>query len=164
MTLVTVGLDQQVSPRFQVGSDVTYSDYAETEASGDVPATPAREDWYYTLRLRGDEVFGARTYSALYLRYADSADGAISSVFWSNRFSPLAALNLYPRIRFDYRDYDAIGQDQWTVAPSFKLDYRPRRSVFFELEAGYDHSVRSMPVDDMTMDGYYVRLGYRTIF
>jgi len=164
MTLATLGFDQRIGVRFQFGADVTYSDYAETEASGDVSATPAREDLYYTLRLRADEIFGTRTYSAVYLRYADMQDGEVRSVYWSNRFAILEAWNLYPRMRFDHRDYSTSDQSQWTIAPSVKIDFRPRRTMFFEFEAGYDHTERTMPVNDMLIEGYYFRLGYRSLF
>jgi hypothetical protein len=164
LTLATVGFDKQVSSRLQVGSDVSYSDYAETEESGDVSATPARQDYYYTLRFRSDDIFGSQTFSALYLRYADGPDSTATSVYWNNRFTFHNVWQLYPRVRVDYRDFTDLGQSQWTIAPSLRLDYRPTRAMYFELEAGYDRTQRDMPVQAMDLVGYYVRLGYRSLF
>jgi hypothetical protein len=164
LTLASVGFDKQVNARFQVGSDVSYSDYAETDASGNVDATPSRQDYYYTVRLRADEIYGGQTYSALYLRYGVGPDSDISSVYWNNRFVIRKTWQFYPRIRVDYRDFSDLGQTQWTVAPSMRLDYRPRQGMYFEFEAGYDRTQREMLTDDMKMTGYYFRLGYRSLF
>lgn len=166
LTIGTVGLDTEISPRLQVGTDVSYSDYAETQASGNVGATPERRDYYYTLRFRSDDVFGSQTFSALYLRYTDSPDSNASSVYWNNRFTFRNVWQLYPRIRVDYRDFTELGQTQWTVAPSLRLDYRPTRTMYFELEGGYDRTERDaqLPTQAMDLVGYYFRLGWRTIF
>jgi len=166
LTLATLGVDKEISPRLQMGSDVSYSDYAETQQSGNVGATPERRDYYYTLRFRSDDIFGSQTYSALYLRYTDSPDSRASSVYWNNRFTFRNVWQLYPRIRVDYRDFTDLGQSQWTIAPSLRLDYRPTRTMYFELEGGYDRTERDAQVQTQAMDlvGYYVRLGWRTLF
>ncbi len=166
LTLATVGFDKEISPRFQIGSDVSYSDYAQTQASGNVAAIPSQQDYYYTLRFRFDEIFGSQTYSALYLRYADGDDSRVSSVYWNNRFTFRSAWQFYPRIRVDYRDFTSSGDSQWTVAPSLRLDYRPTRSTYLEFEAGYDKTQRDSQTQMQQMDivGYYFRLGYRTLF
>jgi len=166
LTLATVGLDKEISPRFQVGSDISYSDYAQTQASGNVAAIPSQQDYYYTLRFRSDEIFGSQTYSVLYLRYAHGGDSQMSSIYWNNRFTFLSVWQFYPRIRVDYRDFTNTGDSQWTIAPSLRLDYRPTRTMYFEFEAGYDRTERDAQVQTQAMDlvGYYVRLGWRTLF
>jgi hypothetical protein len=163
-TLASVGFDKQLSPRWGVGSDLAYSDYSSTPASGDVSATPSRQDYYYTVRLRADEIYGRQTYSTLYLRYGVGPDSNLTSVYWNNRFMFRSVWEIYPRIRVDYRDFTDLGQTQWTFAPSLKLDWRPRRTMWLELEAGYQQTQRQMAVNDMTIEGYYVRLGYRSLF
>lgn len=166
LTLATVGVDKEISPRLQIGSDVSYSDYAETQASGNVAAVPSQQDYYYTLRFRSDEIFGSQTYSALYLRYADGNDSRMSSIYWNNRFTFFSEWQFYPRIRVDYRDFTNTGDSQWTVAPSMRLDYRPNRNMYLEFEAGYDKMRRDSNIELQQMDviGYYFRLGYRTLF
>jgi hypothetical protein len=166
LTLATVGFDKEFSPRLQIGSDISYSDYAQTQASGNVAAIPSQTDYYYTLRFRSDEIFGPQTYSAVYLRYADGNDSRLSSIYWNNRFTFFSVWQLYPRIRFDYRDFTNTGDSQWTVAPSMRLDYRPTRNMYFEFEAGYDKTQRDSQVQMQQLDviGYYFRLGYRTVF
>lgn len=36
--------------------------------------------------------------------------------------------------------------------------------MWLELEAGYDQTQREMVVNDMKITGYYMRLGYRSLF
>lgn len=166
LTVGTVGVDKDITQRFALGGDLSYSDYAQTQASGNVAATPSRRDYYYTLRFRLDEIFGAQTYSAIYLRYTDSPDSRATSVYWNNRFTFRNVWQFYPRIRVGYQDFSSVGQTQWTISPSLRLDYRPTRSMYFEFEGGYDRTQRDTQVSTQSMDlvGYYVRLGWRTLF
>jgi hypothetical protein len=164
LTMATVGFDKEISSRLQIGSDISYSDYSQTPASGDVSATPSRQDYYYTLRFRSDDFFGSQTYTALYLRYADSPDSRTSSVYWNNRFTFRNVWQLYPRMRVDYTQFTDVGQSQWALAPSLRLDFRPTRSLYFEFEAGYERTQRDMPVQAMDLVGTYFRLGFRTMF
>lgn len=166
LTIGTFGVDKDITQRFALGGDLSYSDYAQTQASSTVAATPSRRDYYYTLRFRLDEIFGAQTFSAIYLRYTDSSDSRATSVYWNNRFTFRNVWQLYPRVRIGYQDFSSVGQTQWTIAPSLRLDYRPTRSMYFELEGGYDSTRRDAQVSAQSMDlvGYYVRLGWRTLF
>jgi hypothetical protein len=164
LTLGSVGFDKDLSSRLQVGADVSYSDFSQTQTSGNVSGTPEQQDFYYTLRFRSDEIFGSQTYSALYLRFADGESSQTSSVYWNNRFTFRNVWQLYPRVRVDYRDFTDSGETQWMVVPSLRLDYRPTRNMNFELEMGYDRTRRDMPVQSMDIVGYYVRLGYRSLF
>ncbi len=164
LTMASTGFDKRISSRLEMGADISYSDYSSTPASGEVTATPSRQDYYYSVRFRADEIFGSQTYSALFLRYGVGPDSDVSSVYWNNRFTFANVWQFYPRLRVDYRDFTDLGQTQWTVAPSLRLDYRPRRGMYFELEAGYDRTQRDMTVQDFTMTGYYFRFGYRSLF
>ena len=93
-------------------------------------------------------------------------DSRATSVYWNNRFTFRNVWQLYPRICIDYQDFSSVGQTQWRISPSLRLDYRPTRSMYFEFEGGYDSTRRDAQVSSHSMDltGYYVRLGYRTLF
>jgi len=164
LTLASIGFDKDVTSRFQVGTDVSYSDYSSTQTSGNVEGTPARQDYYYTLRFRLDEAFGAQTYTAWYLRYADSPDSRTSSIYWNNRFTFWQRWEFYPRFRVDYTQMTDTNQSQWFFEPSLRLDFRPKQNLYFELETGYDRTQRDMPVQSLDVVGYYVRIGYRSLF
>ena len=164
LTLASIGFDKDVTSRFQVGSDVSYSDYSSTQTSGNVEGTPSRQDYYYTLRFRLDEAFGAQTYTAWYLRYADSPDSRTSSIYWNNRFTFWQRWEFYPRFRVDYTQMTDTNQTQWFFEPSLRLDFRPKQNLYFELETGYDRTQRDMPVQSLDVVGYYVRIGYRSLF
>ena len=164
LTLASVGFDKDLSSRLQVGSDISYSDYSSTQTSGNVEGTPSRQDYYYTLRFRLDEAFGAQTYAAWYLRYADGADSRTSSFYWNNRFTFWQRWEFYPRFRVDYTQFTDTNQSQWFFEPSLRLDFRPKQNLYFELETGYDRTQRDMPTQSLDVVGYYVRIGYRSLF
>ncbi len=164
LTMASVGVDKEVSSALQVGSDFSYSDYSSTPASGNVTATPSQQDYYCTLRFQLNEAFGAQTFSAVNLRYADGDTARTSSVYWNNRFTFRTVWQLYPRVRVDYTDFISVGQTQWFIEPSLRLAYHPKQNSYFEFEAGYDRTQREMPIQSLDIVGYYVRLGYRSLF
>ena len=164
LTLASIGFDKELSSRLQVGADLSYSDYSSTQTSGNVEGTPSRQDYYYTLRLRLDEAFGAQTYAAWHLRYADSPDSRTTSFYWNNRFTFWQRWEFYPRFRVDYTQFTDVNQTQWFFEPSMRLDFRPKQNLYFELETGYERTQRDIPVQSLDMVGYYVRIGYRSLF
>lgn len=161
----TLGFDQDVGERHHVGADVSWSDFSETEASADIAATPGRQDVYYALRWRGDEVLGPMSFLSAQLRYADAEDYGSTAMYLSSRFSLFDGHFLvYPRVLGDVREYDTSGEEQWRVLPSLRLDYRFGRHVTFELESGYEWTSRDMGEAQFDSEGYYVRFGYRSSF
>ena len=69
---------------------------------------------------------------------------------------------MYPRLRYDYRDYLFTGQTQTRLLPSLRLEYRRPRLFNLELEVGYEWSRRELSTTDLDVTGYYVRAGYRS--
>ncbi len=164
VSFISVGGDKDLSERYQIGFDVGYSDFSETPSSGDVAGYPAREDLYYTLRFRANELFGAGSYSSIYLRYVDSEDSSTRSAYLANRFRIGQSWYLYTRMRGDFREFQSSDQEQWIVAPSIRLDYRWNQRATLEVETGYEWTTRTMPNDQFKMNGYFIRGGYRWLF
>ncbi len=164
LTMASIGIDKEISSRLQVGTDFSYSDYSSTPASGNVAATPSQQANYYALRVQLNEAYGEQTFAALLLRVADGTDTRTTSVYWNNRFTFDTVWQLYPRLRVDYTQFTNVGQTQWFVEPSMRLAYRPKQNMYLELDAGYQRTQRDMAVQSMEIVGYYVRLGYRSLF
>jgi hypothetical protein len=99
----------------------------------------------------------------MFLRYADSEDVATSSAYLATRFSLSSHVYLMPRLRADYQDW-ALDQTRWRVVPSVRIDWRRSRGLGFELESGYEWSTRESTMQTLDMEGYYVRVGYRSLF
>jgi len=164
LTYVTLGADKDLGERYHVGFDVAYSDFSETPTSGNVSGFPERVDYYYTARIRADEIFGPGSFTSLQLRYMDGEDSTAESIYFSNRFRLGTAWYLYPRIRADLRQFAASDQEQRTIAPSLRLDYHFGHASAFELETGYEWTTRMLESDDFDIDGYFLRAGYRLLF
>ena len=162
--LANLGVNHYFGDRYLVGFDVSYSDYSATDASGDVPATPARTDVYYMSQFRADDAFGAGSFASVQLRYADGETADVYSGYLTTRFPLTGNVRLYPRLRYDYRDYLLTGQTQTRWLPSLRLEYRRPRLFNLELEVGYEWTRRELSTTDLDVTGYYVRAGYRSQF
>jgi hypothetical protein len=110
-----------------------------------------------------NDLVGKNSYSSMYLRYADSEDVSTQSVYLSTRLSVGPRFFIMPRLRADYQDF-AADQTRWRVAPSLRFDWRRSPALGFELESGYEWSSREGTVQTIDMDGYYLRIGYRSLF
>jgi len=162
--LANVGVDRFFGGRYQASIDISASDYSETEASGDVAATPARTDIYYMSQFRADDVFGDGSFASVQVRYMDGETADVYTGYLTTRIGITEQLQLYPRVRYDYREYALTEQTQTRVLPSLRLQYRRARLFNFELEVGYEWTNREMAAADLESTGYYVRAGYRSMF
>ena len=158
------GWNWQLDDRWSMTSDVLLSDLSGTDTSMNVAGFDSRQDVYYSMQVRADDVLGEGSYASVSLRMADSETARTSSVYWNSRFDLGERWWLYPRLRFDYRELDASGQTQYTLVPSLRLDFRLNRWVRFEFEAGYERSTRDTATRDIDLSGVFFRGGYRAVF
>lgn len=162
--LASLGVDRSFGDRYLATVNVSYSDYSETQASGDVPATASRSEFYYTGQLRADDAFGAGSFASVQLRYVDGETADFYTAYLMTRLPLSAHLYLDPRLRYDYRDYRLDGQTQSQILPSLRLGYRNARRFDLEIEVGYEWTRRELALFDLDATGYYVRAGYRSQF
>ena len=160
----SIGVDKAFAERFQWNVDVSVSDYSETQASGDVAAIPARTDVYYLSQLRVEDLFGAGSFGSLQLRYVDGETSDAVSTYLVSRFMVTDRFRVYPRLRYDVWDYHDTGQSQTKLLPSLRLEYRWPRVFSLELEVGHDWTRRELVGSDLESTGYFVRVGYRSLF
>jgi hypothetical protein len=158
---IRLGVNTRFGRRWSVSADVMSSRFASTEGSLDVPGLESNQTLYSSLQVRSADVFGRGSYSAMTVRVADSQTSATTSLYWDNRMSLGSRFYLYPRFRVDHRTFERSGDEQWSLRPSLRLDYRPSRRVRFELESGYQWTTREMLDEDLSITGLFVRAGYR---
>lgn len=142
-------------------ADVVATGFSSTQASAQVAGLESHETLYSSFQIRSADVFGRGSYSGLMLRVADSDTSDTTSLYWDNRFTLGTRWFLYPRIRMDLRNFSRTGDEQTTVRPTLRLDYRMGRRLRFELETGYEWTTRKMATQDLDMTGFFVRAGYR---
>lgn len=142
-------------------ADIVATDFSSTESSADVIGLEPHKTLYSSFQIRSADVFGRGSYSGLMLRVADSDTSDTTSLYWDNRFTLGERWFLYPRIRLDLRNFSRTGDEQTTVRPTFRVDYRMARRLRFELESGYEWSSRKMANRNLDMTGFFIRAGYR---
>jgi hypothetical protein len=159
-----VGWNFRMSDHWTLNTDLVASDFSTTESSADVQGLEAHKALYSSVQLRSSEIFGRGSYSAVMLRVADSQTSATTSLYWDNRFNFFTSWYLYPRIRVDHRTFDRNDDEQWSVRPSLRLDYRMSSAIRFELESGYEWTSREMADRNLDINGLFIRAGYRASF
>lgn len=142
-------------------ADVVATDFSSTEASVDVAGLEPHKTLYSSLQIRSADIFGRGSYSGLMLRVADSDSSDTTSLYWDNRFALSSRWFFYPRLRIDLRSFSRTGDEQTTLRPTLRLDYRLGRRLRFELESGYEWSSREMADRNLDMTGFFIRAGYR---
>jgi hypothetical protein len=159
-----VGLNTSINEHWTITADLVASDYSKTESSADVMAMEARETLYSSFQVRSVDIFGQASYSALMIRRIDSDTSATTSLYWDNRFSFGDNWRIYPRIRVDQQTFDRTGDEQLSIRPTVRFEYRRGRRFRFQVETGYQWIERVMINREMETTGLFVRAGYRATF
>jgi tetratricopeptide (TPR) repeat protein len=164
-TTTTLGVSKTLTPKLQLGLNATRSGVDATEASGGVPANPQFDYSYYSLDLVASSIFSERDVSIISMRYSQSGTSDIYTLNLDSRFSVGRAWRINPRLRVDYRDITTDGSTQWSYTPGLRLEYRPGRTLKFELQAGKEFSTRQLTgAPDLNRESYYVSAGYQWFF
>ncbi len=161
---IRVGWNQRLGQSWSLSADVVATDFSSTEASVDVLGLDSQKTLYTSVQIRSSDIFGRGSYSGLMLRVADSETSDTTSLYWDNRFAFGGSWFLYPRFRVDHRAFVRTDDEQWTLRPSVRLDYRLNRSIRFELESGYEWSTRDFADRSVDITGLFLRAGYRAFF
>ena len=162
--LVRIGFDGKFNDTWTLSADAATSHYSATNASLGVFGLPSRSDHYFTTQLRANDLFGSNSYGAMQMRYQTSADSSTSSVYFNSRFRVRDKWSIMPRVMVAQRTLERTDQEQLQVRPTLRVDYVGSGPFRFEAEVGYDWSTRETFRNDLTVQGLYLRLGYRALF
>ena len=161
--LYSVGFMRPVSPKWQMGGDFRI---ATTTGTGDVGIMPAMSDQGYS-RIYSGTALGsnlALTNDTLVLNTS-----LVDAPTYYGQSYIASYVVPYNSWRFDtifryYEQKDNQEQRQERMAPSFKLTYRWRTSVSFEMEMGNEFSREVGPLREMHTKRRYFFGGYRWDF
>ncbi len=136
-----------------------------TSSSAGVEGIPGTgNEYFYTLQLIGNSLLKAGDIDILGLRYADASASRTLSLTMVSRYSFSRSWRINPRARLDYRDNFNDGSIQWTLAPSLRIDYRLKRRIEFEFEAGSEWSSRRFTDSTSSDSACFLTMGYRADF
>lgn len=163
-TMLRLGLQGELTEGWDYSMDASLTDFDATESSLEVAALDAHRDFYYSLQIRANDMFGRGNYGAVQARVYDSDTARSVGMHLNNRLALGESWWLFPRLQLDQRTRLDTDQDQLRVRPSLRLDYRRNRNMRFELEAGYEWTDRELLGGSLVTEGIFLRAGYRASF
>ena len=136
-----LGVSHPLSERLQIAADATLVNLtqpiAQSAANSSLLATlPAGNEYYYSLQLIGTNIFTDGDMYIGALRYAQQPMLRQYVLDFNSRYPLTHDWVLGPRLRLGYET--GIGNDlkQYTVLPSFLVDYYWSPDLNFEFEVG----------------------------
>ena len=160
---ITLSASYPFNNQYQINTDISYSEFSETPASGGVEVVPGTESLFFSTQLIGSSLLKDGDISILGLRYSDTDTASTTSLSLNTRYPVSQNFRINPRLRFDLRQNKSDSSKQVTTAPSLRLDYRWKRRLRFEMDIGGEFSSRDLPETDDSKS-YFLNLGYRYDF
>jgi hypothetical protein len=161
---VTVGGTQQLNEKFQLTADITFAHVDDTVASGGVAATPEiGTDYFFSAQLVGNNLLMKSDTGVFGVRYYDADTSSTLSFIVNTRFPVTRNWRVNPRLQFDIRKLND-GLSQRKLRAIFRTDYRYRKNVRFDFEAGYDEVSGERAAQLFGNNNLFFTLGYRWDF
>jgi tetratricopeptide (TPR) repeat protein len=161
---ITVGGAKQLSEKFRVNADITFSRLDGTIASGGVPATPEKgTDFLISAQLVGNNLLMDRDTGVLGIRYYDTDYADTLSFIGNTRFYITREWLINPRLQYDIREI-SDGRSQNKLRALFRTDYRIRNLARLDFEVGYDDITDDGISSTLATNYLYFTLGYRLGF
>jgi TolA-binding protein len=145
-----LGFAYTLSDKLQVGADATVVNLtqplAQTWLNSPLLATlPAGNEYYYSLQLIGSNILKDGDVYIGALRYAQLPGSKQYVLDFNTRYPLTNNWLLSPRLRLGYEVGNGTGLKQYTLLPSFMVDYQWSKDLSFEFEVGaeWTRSVQS---------------------
>lgn len=156
---IVVSSNYQIDDARQLYTSISLSTTEETESSGGVAESPSSDSIYLSGEYSIRNFFFEKDYSSFGLRLSDNDNSNIISFRGRTRVSGSKSLRYDPRLQLDYRHGKDSDLDQWILKPSFKLTYKPTRSLNLEGSLAIEYSDYNLPeLNNQT--AYSLFLGY----
>jgi hypothetical protein len=161
---VSLGISRPVGTRFQWIADAAATRVSDMPASGGVAAVPGNgTEISFGGQLIANSLLRSGDVSIFGLRWYEGDVARTVSFSLSSRFPLWGRLRAGPRLRLDYREFNADGSTQWMASPALRVDWHSERTTI-EFEAGGEWMSRELPIDQEKSNRYWFSLGYRVAF
>lgn len=159
---LTLGATHKINQKFQLSGDFTVSKLSSTKASGGVEASPGTgNEFFLNTQLIGSSLIKEGDIAILGLRYSDTSSADTIALNLNTRYPVSREWRLNPRLDIEYRKKTNSDGDRFKIKPSFRMDYRWKRHIRFDLEAGGEWATEKLTDQTENTSGYFLRLGYR---
>lgn len=156
---IVVSSNYQIDDSRQFYTSVSLATTEETESSGGVAESPSSDSIYLSGEYSVRNFFFEKDYSSFGLRISDNDNSNIVSLRGRTRVSGSGSLRYDPRLQLDFRHGKDSDLDQWILKPSFKLTYKPTRSLSLEGSFAIEYSDYNLP-ELSNQTAYSLFLGY----
>jgi tetratricopeptide (TPR) repeat protein len=153
-----------MTERLQISGDFSASETRSTPASGGVEREPGSGvDYFSLVQLIGSSLIKEGDIATIGFGYSRSSTDRLS-VNLNTRYPFSRNWRINPRARLDYTLQDKAGKEELKFQGSVRTDYRWKRRLTLELEAGFEWSDLTDPNASSEARGYSLRAGYRLDF
>jgi hypothetical protein len=133
----SLGFSWALFDRFQMNSDVTYTEFDATEASAGVEAFPASDpQLFFSMNFIGSSLFKDGDTAIFEFRHSQTRSAESAGVVLDFRLPMGPRLRLNPRLAVTSRKYWVDWSTEWFVEPTLRFLMRIRQQHRFEAEIG----------------------------
>jgi len=157
---ISATLSKPIKKDLLLSLEFSASHLTNTPASGGVDASPGSGiEYFYGTQLIANNVFKKGDTSLFGLRYADTNASQTTTLSINSRYPYNKKWRLNPRMRVDIQERQSNASIT-KYRPSLRIDWRKKRNLKFEMEAGYEYSDISDSVGDREESSFFINLGY----
>jgi hypothetical protein len=134
-----IGFSHPLTDKLQVSADATIVNLTQPVldfAGAASVALPAGNEYFYSAQLIGNNFFKEGDMYIAALRYSQTGTSNQYVLDLNTRFPLTTEWRLSPRLRLGYMVGTGVDLKQYTVLPSFLVDYYWSKDLSFEVEVG----------------------------
>lgn len=156
---------QELNEQFQLNGEFSVSELSGTPASGGVPESQSTgAEFFYSTQLISSSLFFDNDIVILGARFSDLQNVESYSGDLNMRFQITRNLRINPRIRLNHRINKRSNGERTNLRPLVRLDYRWKKWIRFEMEAGREWISESVLGDSLQSRNYFLTVGARVFF
>jgi hypothetical protein len=121
-------------------------------------------DRFYPAQILGTSLLTEGDLMMFGVRLDDTSTAQRYVLDLNTRYPFSRKFRVSPRLRLSQRNSKTIDQTQFTVKPSVRINYIPKRLFQLELEAGGEWTQTNNILDTEYVKGYFLIAGYRLDF
>ena len=162
---LSLSVTQNLKKDVQLTADVTRFEWEGTSTSGGVDGFPGTGvDLFYSLQLITYNNFKKKDVVITGINMDDTAQYYTYGMTFSIQYPVTKKLKLIPDFLIDYRDNKNSSDHRWRVRSSLRADYRFKKTIRFEAEAGPEWLTEKKASDTSSTTNLFVTVGFTITF
>ncbi|MEN8178807.1 MAG: SPOR domain-containing protein [Pseudomonadota bacterium] len=156
---LSFGISRPLFPTLQLSGDVTITntgDTATTDGTGN--------EYFYTLQVIKNDLLKEGDIGIFSLRYSDANTSNTIKLSASSRYPVTNFWRFNPKFSVSYRENEGSDGNRLMVSPFLQMDYRFRKSITIEFEAGMNWFEEDDGNEVTNFTDYFFLAGYRWDF